>query len=385
MIGARIRQARLAACLSLEELAAKLDRTLSKQALSKYETDKAEPSTSTVMDLARALGVKPSFFFESPKIAVTWVAFRKHASLSVKKQETITAIAEKHLENEVTLRELFHVGLNHSLPRNLPFKDEESAESAAGEVRTKWGLGDLPISGVIETIEDHGGIVLTRDEDRKFSGLSGWTEEGYPVIVINSEGSADRRRYDSSHELGHLVMSPRTPEDLWESLAHRFAAAFLVPRDAVYRELGHRRRTLSMQELGLLKQRWGLSMAAWIRRAHDLRIIDARHYRQLNIEVRRRGWYRLEPYPYEAMEEPILLRRLVSRAVTERIMSSTDAERICPGFETAPAEVSLRQLARLPRDERNRTLSEAHWGVDQYEVDEWGELPWPEDEESGVS
>jgi Zn-dependent peptidase ImmA (M78 family)/transcriptional regulator with XRE-family HTH domain len=379
LIGARLRQARFAAGLSLETLASKLKRPLTKQTLSKYETNKAEPSTSTLMDLARALRVKPSFLLSEPEVSVDWVAYRKRASLSARDRETITAVATRRLESELSLRQLFSVGLEHALPHHIPVSDADSAESAAERVRESWGLGELPINGVIETIEDHGGIVLSWAEHRQFDGLSGWTRDEAPVIVINAAAEVDRRRFDAAHELGHLVMLLEVSEDEDERLAHRFAGAFLVPKSAALKELGTKRRTVSMPELGLLKERWGLSMQAWAHRARDLEIIDDGHYRQLNIEFRRRGWYRREPYRYEGREEPLLLRRLVWRALTEGIISSRDAEEICPDYEhpyeaAIRSKPSLRDLARLPREERHRILQSAQVEVDRAEVEDWDSI-----------
>lgn len=379
LIGARLRQARLAAGLSLEELASKLKRPLTKQTLSKYETNKTEPSTSTLIELAKALGVKPSFLLSEPQVSVSWSAYRKHASLSARERETITAIATKRLEGEMSLRQLFNVGLNHALPHGIPVHDADSTETAAEQVRAFWGLGELPVNGVIETIEDHGGIVLSWAEGREFDGLSGWTSDEVPVMVINAAAQVDRRRFDAAHELGHLVMRLQVSEDQWEPSAHRFAGAFLVPKSAALRELGTKRRTLSMPELGLLKERWGLSMQAWARRAYDLEVIDYAHYRQLNIEFRRRGWYRREPYRYEGREEPLLLRRLVWRALTEGIITSRDAEEICPDYEHSyeaaiQSRLSLRDLARLPREERHLILETAEIESERAEVEAWESL-----------
>jgi Zn-dependent peptidase ImmA (M78 family)/transcriptional regulator with XRE-family HTH domain len=377
LIGQRLRQARLAAGLSLEELASTLHRPVTKQALSKYEKGRADPTASMIMDLARVLHVRPSFLLSEPKMSVSWVGFRKHSSLTKKTQEAITATATKRLEGELRLRTLFRVGLNRALPHGLAVQDGESAEEAAWNVRETWGLGRLPLNGAIETIEDHGGIVLSWDERREFDGLSGWTNTGSPVIVTNASATSDRRRFDVAHELGHLVMAPKTDADQYESLAHRFAAAFLVPRDAALRELGEKRRSLSVQELGLLKERWGLSMQAWVRRGFDLGVIDHAEYKRLNIEFRSRGWHRAEPYAYEGIEEPILLKRLVCRALSEGIISESEARELCPEVEferepkEEPEQISLRELAHISRGQRDKVLSEAHLEVDPEDVRAW--------------
>ena len=63
MIGKRLQQLRLSRCLSLESLAAKMGGIVTKQALSKYELGKANPSPYILSKLAEALGTNASYFF----------------------------------------------------------------------------------------------------------------------------------------------------------------------------------------------------------------------------------------------------------------------------------------------------------------------------------
>ena len=375
MIGARLRQTRLAAGLTLEQLSSGLTRPLTRQALSKYETNKSEPSASTLMDIARVLGVKPSHLLSESSVSVSWVFFRKHTNLGVRQEEAITATATRRLESEVELRSLFGVGLGARIPSKVAVKNLDDVEDAAQALRAAWHLSDGPINGLIETIEDHGGVVMSWEEDSTFGGLSGWTDEGYPVLVINNTFPADRRRFSAAHELGHLFMTFRPPVDN-EKFADRFAGAFLVPKDSALRELGTRRRSLSLDELGLLKQRWGLSMLAWIHRARELEVIEQSLFRSLYALFRRRSWNLHEPHQYEGTEEPLLLRRLVWRALTEGIISERDAKEIDPSHDFVTSEAggqerSLKQIARLPREKRHRLMAAAVVEVDAEEVAVW--------------
>ena len=57
-----------------------------------------------------------------------------------------------------------------------------------------------------------------------------------PVVVLGADkGQSDRSPFDAAHELGHLVL--HRPEHAGtrevETQAHRFAAAFLMPADAI--------------------------------------------------------------------------------------------------------------------------------------------------------
>lgn len=59
-----------------------------------------------------------------------------------------------------------------------------------------------------------------------------------------------------------------------EKAANRFAGAFLVPKAAVKFELRNIRRTIGDYELHMLKDKYGLSMQAWVFRARDLGFIS---------------------------------------------------------------------------------------------------------------
>ena len=101
----------------------------------------------------------------------------------------------------------------------------------------------------------------------------------------------DRCRYNVAHELGHILTDcPRLSEKEQEGLAHRFAAALLVPARVAKQELGREAKALSFAELGVLKQKYGLSMQAWARRAEDLEIISESVYTSLCIEFSSKGW-----------------------------------------------------------------------------------------------
>jgi Zn-dependent peptidase ImmA (M78 family) len=245
----------------------------------------------------------------------------------------------------------------------------DDAERAAEVLRKTWRLGDQPIESVTTTIEDSGGIVLeVGGEGDVFDGLSGWANETIPVVAVSPWVSDDRRRFSLAHELGHLFMETEDVDPKTEErLAHRFAAAFLVPADVARRELGEKRRHLDFAELAILKRKHGLSMQAWIFRAADLEIIDQAHARTLFANLSARGWRKEEPVKFEGREQPFRLRQLTVRAVAEGLLTRVQAMRICPqsltdlGEEapTTPGSMDARTLLKLPRDERDRLMEQA--------------------------
>ena len=330
MLGGRLRKARLAAGLSLEGLAAKLERPITKQALSKYERGMSEPPLSRLEELAAALNVSVSALLTESAVDIRWVAYRKLARMTKSHQEQVTAAAAKQLEGEVRLRELFHLGERHDLPGPIAVQHLSDCDYAAATLRMRWNLGDRPVNSLIELIEEHGSAVLSWPDEWGFDGLSGWANQT-PVLVLNAAVPPDRLRLNAAHEIGHLVMESTGDAKQDEQFAFRFAASFLVPAEAARHELGTHRRGLTLEELGLLKQRWGLSMQAWIRRAWDLEIISNDMYGRLNQQFRQAGWHRDEPFRYEASESPALFQRLVLRALSERMITLEEADLLHPG------------------------------------------------------
>src|SRR6266487_6322602 len=103
MIGQRIKQLRLARGLSLDALAAALGGAVTKQALSKYELGKAQPSPRMLTLLASALGVKASQLAAPPDIHVEFIGYRRRASLPKREQERVECFITAALEQRVQL------------------------------------------------------------------------------------------------------------------------------------------------------------------------------------------------------------------------------------------------------------------------------------------
>lgn len=372
MIGDRIRQARIATGMTLDDVRLALSGEgllLTKAGLSKYELNKSVPKAAALLTIARVLEVPASYFLDEPSVSVEWVAFRKHATLSKGRQEHITAFASDVAEKQVQLLSaLYPLQVPH-FPASRHVDSPEDAEAAALDARRTWDLGKAPIESVTQVVEDHGAVAVGwSDDSRQFDGLSGWVNGTIPIAVVNTSVPDDRRRYNLAHEVGHMVMTQnRQPADEEEQLAHRFAAAFLVPADIARQELGAKRRCLGIDELGLLKQKYGLSMQAWVRRAKDLQIIDAAHYSSLCREFSRRGWRKREPFAFTGHEEPLRLQQLTLHALAEGVISEAHANRICPGVIQEPisnpkhvaSTMRVSDLLRLPEDERSRILETA--------------------------
>ncbi len=375
MTGERLRQARLASGLTLDEAVTRLGalgQPLTKAGLSKYEMSKSQPPATTLLKLAQVFGVRSAYFTEEPQATIEWVAFRKQSRLPKGRQEHIKAYTTQVVEGQCWLQDIVCPDLRPQFPIEGHARTLDDAEACAERLRESWRLAELPVESVSRSIEDHGGIVVAWSEDEgKFDGLSGWVNKAVPLVVFNRSVSADRQRYNLAHELGHMMLDcADLPEQEHEGLAHRFAAAFLVPRTVARKELGQKRRHIALDEFGLLKRKYGLSMQGWARRALDVGIIDSGYYTKLCIDFSSRGWRKQEPVMFPGAEEPMKLKQMTLHALAEGVITRERAAQLCPGCveqmtPTVAVEsehglyLSAVELMRLPKRERDRIMAAA--------------------------
>ncbi|MCA6095928.1 ImmA/IrrE family metallo-endopeptidase [Streptomyces sp. SCA3-4] len=150
------------------------------------------------------------------------------------------------------------------------------------------------------------------------SGVSCWNGTAEPCLISYfSAGTGDRQRFTTAHELGHLVLHPHRRAGLdpkqAEAEAHRFAGAFLLPRERAEEAFSG---PLMLREFAVLKQRWGISIQALINRAHDLGHIDQARRESLCKQLAARGWRTNEPVVVHP-EQPTLLRAMLGRKYGE--------------------------------------------------------------------
>lgn len=383
VIGERIRRTRLALGLTLDDLSSKLGNNPRKQTLSNYERGLTSPKHSLLIRLASVLNVPPSHFLEEPMCSIQWKGYRCHSRLNKTDKEYVKAYAEREAESQLWLMSVMRPNNEIRFPRQVEVKTMSDIEKAAQKLRAYWGLGDGPIDSVTDVIERNGGIVISWSESEKFDGMCGIANYEIPIIVYNSSVSTDRIRMNLAHELGHFLISGgngiRTKDE--ENFAFSFGAAFLVPEQSAKAELGKPRKSITFSELGLLKQRWGLSMQAWIRRARDIEYISENEYKRLNVEIRRKKWHREEPVSYEGNEKPIVMKLMVLRALTEEVIDEVKARDLCPLiFEEKEfsenmrdeGRISFRQLACMTIEDRRKILMKAMEGVEPDTIpDDW--------------
>lgn len=320
-IGSRLKRARKGANVSQRDLADRVG--LSAMMISKYEREKSVPDSEMLLRFAKELGTKIDYFFRPESFSVELHAYRKHASLGKKKLEAIKVHIQDWLERYLEVEDFFP---QEKIQIDLPsYKVEamDDVEDVAKALREEWHLGMDPIENLIQLLEDKGikvGLVSGFDD---FDACT-FTFDGHYVIASKSEISGDRQRFNIAHELGHLVLQCQGELDE-EKAANRFAGAFLVPAERAIYELGVYRKDLDVNELYLLKHKYGLSMQAWIYRAKDLKVISENTFRHLFKHFRSNDWHREEPGDPYPSEKPLRMEKLIYRALAEDLITRSKA------------------------------------------------------------
>ena len=333
MIADRIRQARLAAGLTLAALGEQVG--VSHTAIQKYEKGLLTPSSSQLLKLARACGIRTEYFFRSHSVELLQPEFRRLSTFGKTAQEGLKIKVLELVEKRVELLGAFPelplpaFAPPATLPEHVASSDEIDAFSDA--LRNAWQLGLNPIADLTDTLEGLGLLVIVVDEENPgFSGLTAKARTGdgleYPVVAVSKRWPGDRQRFTLAHELGHLLLVGRLADGIDEEKAcDRFAGAFLAPRVAVLQLLGAQRHALEWQELYVLKHEFGLSMNGWLQRAKQCGVItDAVHLSILK-RFSAKGWRKNEPGERLPQEQPRLFDQLVYRALAEQYISEGKA------------------------------------------------------------
>ena len=327
MFGQRLAQARQMRGLSLRELGNRLEGRISYNALHKYERGLMMPDSDILISLADVLDQDVDFFFREPSLELKQLQFRKSSRLGAKEEKSIRERAVDYFERHREVEELLGIAKQFKNPlAGHAVRSGENVEEAADNLRRIWRLGEDPLPNVREMLELQGIMMFEVDAAESFNGFAGHAD-GYPVIVLARWLDRDlpRKRFTALHEVGHLLLQldekPSHKEQ--EAICHRFAGAMLIPRRVFIGEFGGHRQRVSLKELESIKARYGMSVAAVMRRALDLELITHSLYQRFCIISRKNGWHKKEPGDYAGTESSTRFEQLVIRAASEEVISES--------------------------------------------------------------
>ena len=237
-IGERVRECRLAAGLSQDDLARKVG--LERTKVAKIESGDRRVDALELARLSSVLGVPMSHFLH-----------RRPQVLSRRAQlvdDTDTGAARQAYRIEAKLlawlrdvRQLVELGtlrLGPTLTYPGAVGDVDAARDAALWTRERLGLALGPIETLMSVCERAGQLVLVTDLPGEGASV---VDGDVAVAVISSLPDPGRRRTTAAHELGHLVLGDEYSSDLGvaasradrENLIEAFAAELLLPNQVV--------------------------------------------------------------------------------------------------------------------------------------------------------
>lgn len=323
----RLRTLRLLMGLTQGELAAAAG--VSQPLISQMQKGKRAITGEVLERIASATGAPLSFFSVDPAdLPTDTLLFRKRASASAKEVNRVEATVREAYR--VAARLLTRARVRRAiLPRAEGDIDGEAIENLAEQTRDALGVARDGVIGHVTRTCERAGIPVVplvlvdaaghgEDIVVGHSGVSCWRGPDEPYLISYfSAGSGDRQRFTVAHELGHLILHPARRSLLTsaeaEKEAHRFAGAFLMPRERAEDAFAG---GFTLRELAVLKQRWGISIQALIKRAATLGIITPDREESLYKQVSARGWRKEEPVTVHP-EQPALMRAMLARAYGE--------------------------------------------------------------------
>lgn len=335
-VGARIERARLMRGHSLRSLAEALDGAYSHTTLQKYEKGELTPELKTISMLADVLDVRPDYFLKRDSLHLEKVEYRKLSKLGKKQQKQIEEEAFEFFERYLEIESILSIHPNDlpvfDLTAVAPAKLGEALEAKATELRKLWNLGLNPIPNIHTMLEQNGVKVKFLGARKGFDGISAFARAGelrVPAIALSDEYIKDlpRMRFTAIHELAHLVLklSDMEPREI-ERACHRFAGAFIVPKERFIDAFGQKRQKILVAELKAIKAEWGLSCAATMKRALDLGLITPGRHKSFCIMANKWGWRtKGEPGEWIGEETSYRFKQLTYRALAKEMITASKA------------------------------------------------------------
>lgn len=301
---------------------------LSAAAVSNIELGRVSPTIQHVEAISKAFGYSSLFITAELSLNPTtrpWL--RAYADASKREADAQMAVATTAAEY------IRRLGLKIFPDLIPPYRgsldDEDAIEEAAAELRDLAQIDqNSVVSNAIRSAERVGCVVLPLESELgRHLGMSVRADE-IPMICVAKQGiPGDRQRWTVAHELGHLTLhaSVPPPRDAreahrMEDQAHRFAAAFLTPADALVDSLTQVGGAVTLRALAELKAVWGVAIKSLVGRFNEIGIIEADHARSLYKQISARRWSKAEPVhvPRESAQwfEGALLRKAGTRDLT---------------------------------------------------------------------
>lgn len=280
----RLHEARLMMKLSMDKLAERTGGLITKQSISRYEKGVMLPKRDARQALASALNISEEYF-NGTNLQIDMLMLRttSHNQLSDNELQAIEAKlsfwAEQYLTKEREAK--FHTSFENPI-QNTTVRTMEEAILAANLLRKRWHCGEGPLPYLLRLFERKGIKILITELPEGVLGLSTWANCRHPLIVLDvrtEKTTTEQIRFTAAHELGHLLLTLPEAELPKEKRCHKFASFFIFPKQTFIEEMGSKHREeITLEEMIDLRELYGVSIAAQVHEAWDIKMISRKHY-----------------------------------------------------------------------------------------------------------
>jgi Zn-dependent peptidase ImmA (M78 family)/DNA-binding XRE family transcriptional regulator len=332
----RLKQARVMRGLSMDSLCVKANNIVSKQAISKYESGKMMPDSTTLIALSNALSVGIDYFFRPITVSIDNIEFRKKARLSVKQIDSIKEIVKDKLERYYEIEAINNIASDYAFGYgSTTVHVDTDVYTIAAQIKQDWQLGEDGINNLIEILEENSIKVIEIDATDGFDGLSGYVNGSKPIIVLNANFNNERKRFTALHELGHLVLKfdATLPQKEIEDTCNLFAGEMLISKEIFIRKIGANRSDISLSELSDIQEQFGISIDTLMYKARALNIItESRYTTYIKKKSANKEFKNIVEQSRAKDEQSNRFVRLVYRALADGIISLSKASALldCP-------------------------------------------------------
>ncbi|MFA6876593.1 MAG: XRE family transcriptional regulator, partial [Parabacteroides sp.] len=325
----RLKSARIMKGFSMDALCDVMGHMVSKQSLSKYENAKMLPDSTVLIALSKALEVSVDYLFRPYQIEMPSIEFRKKSRLKVTEVDSIKEKVRDRIERYFEIENMLDINTEFKVDfSNIVVQRAEDVKALALRLRSEWNLGEDAIGNIISILEDNEVKVIELTASTEFDGLSGYVNHSFPIIVLNNNFTAERKRFTALHELGHLLLNfdPSLSQNEKESYCNLFANEMLIPGKQFIRQIGSSRKDISLLELIPLQKQFGISIDALMYKAKELNVISEQRYRTYCIKKNGnpvlKGMANECRYSNEYSDR---FERLIYRAVASEVISYSKA------------------------------------------------------------
>lgn len=279
----RLREARNMCGYSLNQFVKAADVCVTRQSIYNYERGVMQPKPEMVKMFADTLGVSEHYFYgNSTKIDIPMLRTTGDDLLSEEELQHFEVMLSYWAERYLLMEKKVGLKSDFSNPlADITVSTLDDVILAADRLREVWRCGSGPLPAVLRLMERKGIKILSTELPDGILGLSTFADESHPLIVVDmrpQKTTIERLRFTACHELAHILLH-FSDECNVEKMCNKFANFFLFPKQTFIEEMGaEHREQLTLEEMIDLRELYGISIAAQVHAAWDLRMISREHY-----------------------------------------------------------------------------------------------------------